>query len=42
MSEPAYPAARAGWSTPLLHVVSIERSIAFYERLGRAPAPKSD
>lgn len=25
---------RAGWFTPLLHVASIERSIAFYERLG--------
>lgn len=25
---------KAGWSTPLLHVRSIERSIPFYERLG--------
>ena len=26
--------ARAGWWTPMLHVRSIESSIAFYERLG--------
>lgn len=34
MSEPASPEVKAGWSTPLLHVASIERSIPFYERLG--------
>ena len=30
------PAARvrAGWSTPMLHVAAIERSIRFYEQLG--------
>ncbi|MBP7588228.1 MAG: VOC family protein [Thermoanaerobaculia bacterium] len=25
---------KAGWSTPLLHVTEVERSIRFYERLG--------
>jgi catechol 2,3-dioxygenase-like lactoylglutathione lyase family enzyme len=25
---------RAGWSTPLIHVRDVERSIRFYERLG--------
>ena len=30
----AKESVRAGWVTPLLHVASVERSIAFWERLG--------
>ena len=34
MSEENASPAKAGWWTPMLHVKSIERSIAYYERLG--------
>ena len=33
-TEPAPSRVKTGWSTPLLHVAAIERSIPFYEELG--------
>lgn len=34
MPDPSPTPLRAGWSTPLLHVADVERSIRFYEALG--------